>query len=337
MEVACTTYRTRPAFLVTTPGLHFIVMECGAHLASLLHPGAPPASNPLWQPQWPSGDPASAAALGTWGEGAHAVEAPLLASIVGSNLCADRFGPSRAGEPARPLHGESGVARFAWVRASPTACAFEARLPLSGLTVTRTFAVHPDAPTTLRVQSRLRLPSGGGTAQALEVCEHTTLGGDFLDGVLVTATTGPLAYAMPPAGSEEAPAALPAEQALRVPAPGDAPEGSVRTLPVAAAAGSGGRASWVATNARLGLRLTAAWRAADFPFLCLWTEHCLRAHAPWGGRERARGMEVSSKPFPEDPPASRRQAFLGAPAELTIQPGEEVVREVALTWEAMAQ
>jgi NAD(P)H-dependent flavin oxidoreductase YrpB (nitropropane dioxygenase family) len=27
------------------------------------HPGAPAASNPLWQPQWPSGDPATAAAL----------------------------------------------------------------------------------------------------------------------------------------------------------------------------------------------------------------------------------------------------------------------------------
>ena len=327
MEVTATTFRTRPAFKVTTPALEFIIMQTGGHLASLAHPGSPPSTNPLWQPQWPSGDPATAAELGTWGAGEHAAEAPLLASICGSNLCADRFGPSRAGEAPRPLHGESGVTRFAWVHASPTACAFEAYLPLSGLTVTRTFSLA--APTTLRVESRLRLHSAAPAPQALEICEHTTLGGDFLAGALITATTGPLAYAMPPSGSEEALAQVPAEAALRVPAAGDPPEGSVRTLPVLP-----GAASWSAVNAAMRLRLTASWRAEDFAWLCLWTEHLLRTHAPWGGRERTRGMEISTKPFPEgDPPASRARAFLGAPTELTIHPGQEVVRAVELAWE----
>jgi hypothetical protein len=335
MEVSTTTWRTRPAFQVTTPGLCFIVMETGAHLASLLHPGAPPSSNPLWQPQWPSGDPATAAALGTWGAGEHAAEAPLLASICGSNLCADRFGPSHAGEPPRPLHGESGVARFAWVRASPTACAFEAHLPLSGLTVQRTFTVEPSAPTTLRIESRLRLGSGAAAPQALEVCEHTTLGNDFLCGARVTASTGPLAYDMPQSGSAQAPPELPAAAALRVPAAGDPPEGSVRTLPVAPAAPGGGLAFWAALNPRLGLRLSCTWRAADLPWLCLWTEHRLRTHAPWQGRERTRGMEISTKPFPEDPPAQRARAFLGLPTGASIAPGEEVVKALELTWEAV--
>jgi hypothetical protein len=333
MEVTATTFRTRPAFKVTTPGLEFIVMQTGAHLASLTHPGSLPCSNPLWQPQWPSGDPATAAELGTWGGGEHAAEAPLLATICGSNLCADRFGPPRAGEAPRPLHGESGVTRFAWVHASPTACAFEAYLPLARLTVTRTFAVHPSAPTALRVESRLRLDSSAPAPQALEVCEHTTLGGDFLAGALITATTGPLAYAMPPSGSEEAPAQVPAEAALRVPAAGDPPEGSVRTLPVLPGAGGSGLASWSAVNAAMRLRLTASWRAEDFAWLCLWTEHLLRTHAPWGGRERTRGMEVSTKPFPEDPPAARARAFLEKPTELLIHPGQEVVRAVELAWD----
>jgi hypothetical protein len=67
----------------------------------------------------------------------------------------------------------------------------------------------------------------------------------------------------------------------------------------------------------------------------VWTEHRARAHAPWAGGERARGLEVSNKPFPEgEPPAERAETFLGAPsAPLAIAEGEEVVRVVELAWE----
>ena len=67
----------------------------------------------------------------------------------------------------------------------------------------------------------------------------------------------------------------------------------------------------------------------------MWTEHLLRTHAPWGGVERARGMEISTKPFPEgQPPPERDTVFLGAPAAaLTIAAGGEAVRVVEFAWE----
>ena len=43
---------------------------------------------------------------------------------------------------------------------------------------------------------------------------------------------------------------------------------------------------------------------------CVWTEHKSRKGLPWGGVERARGFEFSSKPFPEgEPPEERATTF----------------------------
>lgn len=329
MEVAKGVFRERPAYFIRTPSLTLVVMETGAHLASLTLPGEGAESNPLWCPQWPAGDPTTAAALGTWGAGEHAMEAPLLASICGSNLCCDRFGPSYPGEEQRPLHGEAGVMAWTWVQSTPTTCAFEACLPISRLTVRRSFTVDPAAPSRLRVESRLRLDGAATAPQRLEVCEHTTLGNAFLDSCTITATVGGQAYEMPPSGSTSEPTPLPSAAALAVPGVGDAPCGSVRCVPV-----TPGQASWSAEGS--GRRLTVQWASTDFPWLCLWTEHKSRGHPPWAFQERTRGMEISTKPFPQIPPASRESAFLGIPAVEMIAPGQEVTKTVEFDWSKLS-
>lgn len=336
------TFRGGPAWRVTassgSPRLCLVVSATGGHLCSLTSddgaPGPSPLS-PLWQPSWPASTPAAAAAEaaargaeGTWGEGP---EAPLLASICGSNLCLDRFGPCHAGDAPRPLHGEAGVAT--WVEApaggggEDDVFAITAELPIARLRVTRRFALAGAA----LALSTTAVQLGGGAAAAphlTEWCEHTTLGGAFLDGVAIEAGVDSC-HAMPAARAAE-PAAVPLAAALAVPAAGAPAEGHVRSCRVV-------EGRWVASNAALGWRLSASWAKEEFPWLCLWTEHRSRAHNPWRGAERTRGMEISTKPFPEgEAPPARAETFLGRPATFYIPPGEAgVTKTVTLTWERM--
>lgn len=320
-----TTHRGRSAWLVTNGELSITIMKTGCHLARLASTSNP-SLNPLWDPNWPSGDPATAAASGAWGTDEHAVEAPLLASICGSNLCTDRFGSPHPGEE-RPLHGEAGVVDWAPVPSAASAggvcaAAFMAHLPLAQLRVTRVFTLAGLSVTVSSTIEDLR-----GIERDVEIAEHTTLGGAFLDAVSegggIDASVDDVGAEM--AGGDAAPAVSKAE-ALRVPAPSDAPAGSVRTLRVA-----GDEAWWTATGG--GWQLRASWKRADFPFLCVWTEHRSRHHAPWAGRERARGMECSTKPLPEGlPPPSRADSFLGSPTRVTLPAGGRTTRSLRLEW-----
>jgi len=321
--VSETTWRGRPAWLVAGEHLHAVVTRTGGHVAALFDARDAARTNALWQPRWPAGDPAGAAASGAWGSGAHAAEAPLLASICGSSLCLDRFGAARAGE-ARPLHGEAGVVEWSLRAADGARAVFAAHLPLARLDVARTLAFRGRA---LVLTTTARADATGGARAPVEWAEHTTLGGAFLDGCVVEAGVDAAAE-MPAAGDAAPPAAVAVAAALALPAPGDAPAGSVRTCRVA-------EGRWAATNAALGWRLSARWDRAAFPWLCVWTEHRSRAHAPWAGAERARGLEVSTKPFPEGaPPPERDETFLGAPsAPLAIAEGEEAERVIELSWE----
>ena len=317
---------------------HMPHSRVSAHLAALWATADASRTNPLWQPQWPPGAPADAATADTWGEGP---EAALLAGIVGSNLCLDRFGSSHPGEVPRPLHGEAGVAE--WVIAkpdpssSPVAVCFEAYLPLAGLQVRRSFALTGASVT---VTTAVLRPSASPDAP-VEWAEHTTLGGPFLDGVAAVEATVNGAWDMPAggaaaaaagAGEDAPPSSVPLAAALRMPGPADPPEGSVRTTRVSPGSPEGGR--WRAASPATGWVLEAAWDAADFPWLCVWTEHRSRSHAPWAGRERTRGLELSTKPFPEGrPPPSRQGEFAGAPASFAVAAGAPAVsKAVTLTW-----
>lgn len=170
------TFRGGPAWRVTassgSPRLCLVVSATGGHLCSLTSddgaPGPSPLS-PLWQPSWPASTPAAAAAEaaargaeGTWGEGP---EAPLLASICGSNLCLDRFGPCHAGDAPRPLHGEAGVAEWALSSADGALAVFSTTLPLARLAVTRAFSFDGAA---LTLETRARADDSGGARALIE-------------------------------------------------------------------------------------------------------------------------------------------------------------------------
>jgi hypothetical protein len=83
-----------PYAQVEGPSLTCILMKTGGHLAALWDNSDGERTNPLWQPPWPAADPAAAHSDPTWGVGP---ESFLLAGIVGSNLCLDRFGAPHPG------------------------------------------------------------------------------------------------------------------------------------------------------------------------------------------------------------------------------------------------
>ena len=340
-SITATSWRELPAWQIDGAELTCIVTARGGHLVCLREaPGPGPSLNALWAPSWPTScDVASAEAAGTWGSGP---EAALLCGIAGSNLCLDRFGgagAAYAGAAARPLHGEVGVTEFARCAAAASAAAdlvVSADLPAAGLRVTRSFTLRGRTLVLSTSAQRLGGGSGGGESQYVEWCEHTTLGGAFLDGVACEAAADAVAD-MPADGDAPADAAARAQvgaaavaRALAMPAV-DAPPAST----IATCRPTSGACSWRAANARLGWALTARFDAADFPWLCLWTEHRSRTHAPWAGKQRARGMELSTKPFPEgEPPAERATTFLGRSAAFFLPPGSgETSKVIEFTWE----
>ena len=101
-------------------------------------------------------------------------------------------------------------------------------------------------------------------------------------------------------------------------------------------------------NRRLGARLRYEWDIKTFPWLCIWTEHryvaqlqltafasstCRsRSTAPWGGVTRSRGLEFSTKPFPEGKPAPERAESFNMVPTYHFVPNEGSKTTFSITW-----
>ena len=250
--------------------------------------------NPLWQPPW------------------TAAEHPLLNVIVGSNPCIDRFGSPWPGE-TKPQHGEAGLLTWQSSQEGDVAW-FRTTLPLARLAVERGFSFQGD---TLVLTTGVR--SLDHVPRSIEWCEHTTLGDPFLQHATISAGID-----TPEPMPGEAPGPATAATVLAMPAPTDAPRGDIYSAPVVD--------GWYRARAH-GRELSVTWDPADFPWLCLWTQHRTRQEAPWLGRTRARGMELSTKPFPEGrPPHERAVSWLGRPTTCVIPAHGWLRKTIRLRW-----
>jgi hypothetical protein len=331
MAVACE-YRGRDAWRLRGQTHTVVVTKTGGHVASITLNDDEKSLNPLWDPHWPSASPA-AAASGAYGEGP---EAALLASICGSSLCVDRFGAPHPGEQ-RPLHGEAGVVDFFLDEGSgdagDSACiAVAALLPAAQLLVRRKVSLVSGG---LSIATSVRqVGDGAELPRYAEWCEHCTAGGAFLDGATVAASVDTCTQ-LPATDKDDEPLVeVDLASALAIPDIDAGPEGHVRTCRVVDGAESAA-STWAISNARLGFRLSAEFRRDDFPWICIWTESRLRTHLPWDGVERTRGMEMSTKPFPEGkPPTSRATTFKDRPACFFIPgSGQVASKSITLRWE----
>ncbi len=315
------TWRGVAAWRIQSRHMVAVIMRVGGHLAAFWD--RRDEINPLWQPPWPAGNP-NAADLSAFGDPPGAA---LLATIVGHNWCCDRFGPPRAGE-LRPQHGEAGVVTWEFQPSAGICAVFTAFLPEARLFLRTTLAITG---TVIHLDHAVR--HDDSEPRAIEWAEHVNIGDPFLAGVTFTAGIDrvlqwPEVVAADARFSDIAPAGdVPIPAALAFPAVTADPCGDVLTARVR-------HGWWSAHNRSLRRRLTYAWNAADYPWLALWTQHRSRTEAPWHGQTRVRGMEFSTKPWPEgEPPASRAHTYLGRPTTCLIPPGRWREHRMQITWE----
>lgn len=295
-------YRNRRAATIENDTLRVTVLEEGGHIAEIADKAT--GVNPLWTPAWPSIEPSTydPARHPEYGGGA---DAPLLAGIMGHNLCLDIFGGPSADEARAglPVHGEVSTARFDVERKDNT-LVMRARLPQAQLRFERRLELHGRA---VRISERVENLSA--TDRPIGWTEHVTLGPPFLvkgrtqlgiparRSKVFEGTFGPADDLV--AGAEfdwpQAPRAAGGARDLRTYT--DANASSAYTAhqmdPLAE------HAHFVAFSPDARLAFGYVWRRADFPWLGIWEENHARPAAPWDNRALTCGMEFGVSPFPE--------------------------------------
>ena len=299
-------YRGRRAASIENTHLRVTVLHEGGHIAEVFDKHK--SVNPLWTPPWPSIEPS------TYDRPTHEayggdVDAPLLAGIMGHNLCLDIFGGPSAEEAAAgvPVHGEASTVRYD-VRSSSGGQVLRANLPLANLRVERRIELRERA-----VRIRESVQNLGGVDHAVGWTQHVTLGPPFLK-------KGETEFRASAGKSKVFEKTFGAADYLEA--------GAEFTWPRAARKGGGTVdlrvftglpassaytahlmdparevAFFVAYSPSVQLAFGYVWRRSDFPWLGIWEENASRAHVPWNGRTLTRGMEFGVSPFPE----SRRE------------------------------
>jgi hypothetical protein len=314
-------WRGVPAWRITGASLELVITQIGGHLAAIRYIGED--LNPLWQPTWHAADPDQVRQGGYYG----GIEAGLLAAIVGHNVCIDRFGPAHAGEQ-RPVHGEAGVSRWSVSQPRPDLLEFTVPMPLAGLTARKHVQLAGDC---LHLTHAVHNP--GKEHREIEWCEHINCGQPFIDYASCEAgidkifnwhgepEPNPRFPQVPSLGE------MPIAEILEIPTPesqvcGDVVAGRVKT------------AAWSITNASWKRRLSCEWTVSDFPWLTIWTQHRSRPGTPWFNRERTRGMELTTKPYPNGrTDAEVYPSFQGVTTLCQVEPGQWKAHPIRLRWE----
>lgn len=301
-----TSYRGRRAVTIENPALRVTILEEGGHIAEITDKTT--GVNPLWTPDWPSIEPSSydRAAHGVYGDG---VDAPLLAGLMGHNVCLDIFGGPSPEEAAAglPVHGEVSTARFT-IESTPVSLTMRVTLKETQLRFERRLALRDRF-----VRVREQVENLTATDRPIAWTQHVTLGPPFLEkgrtelrasaarSKVFEGTFGPADYLVPGAEFDWP----------RAPRP-DGGSADLRVF-TDALASSGytahqmdpkeDHAFFVARSPESRIAFGYVWRRTDFPWLGIWEENHARPGAPWNGRALTRGLEFGVSPFPE----TRRQ------------------------------
>jgi hypothetical protein len=299
-------FRNRRARSIGNEALRVTVLEEGGHIAEILDKAT--GVNPLWIPEWPSIEPSQYDATSHPIYGNNA-EAPLLAGIMGHNLCLDIFGGPSEDEAAAgmPVHGEASVVRYD-IDASETALAMHAMLPMAQVRVERRIEVVDRT-----VHVRETIENLSGTDRPVGWTEHVTLGPPFLEKGTTrfrASATRSKVFESTVGGNDYlekgvefdwplAPRADGGVADLRV--CGDARKSSAYTAHLMDPARDD--AFFVAFSPAARLAFGYTWRRADFPWMGIWEENHSRPATPWNERAFTRGFEFGVSPMPE----TRRQ------------------------------
>jgi len=299
-------YRGRRAAMLENVHVRVTVLEEGGHIAEVLDKQT--GINPLWTPHWPSIEPSTYDRAKHSGYGGG-VDAPLLAGIMGHNLCLDIFGGPSDEEAAAglPVHGEASLVRYD-IQRSSTELVLQALLPLANLQLERRIELNDRA-----VRIREGVQNLSGIDRPVGWTQHVTLGPPFLRkgstqfrasagrSKVFEGAFGPADYLKNGAVFDwpMAPRQRGGMADLRT--YNDAEASSAYTAHLMDTRNE--HACFVAFSPEARLAFGYVWRRADFPWLGIWEENSSRKQPPWNGATLTRGMEFGVSPFPE----SRRE------------------------------
>ncbi len=302
-----TTYLNRKAVSIENEHIRLTVTEEGGHIAEVFSKAA--GINPLWTPNWISGEPSK---LGPAQEAIFGNDAgsKLLFGILGHNTCLDLFGGPSTEEFAAGMtaHGEASLLEYTITDDGDTiTCSLI--MPLAQLEFKRTLTLRG-----ADIEIAEKVTNLTAFDRPLAWTQHVTLSPPFLDPKTtqfrMTADRATVAEVDPgnspylELGKKFAWPHAPLAngtgthnlQSMNPDAPASS-YAALRMIPQAAAVG------WTAWSPQYKLAFSYAWQPADFPWLGIWEENCSRPQSPWNNAAVTRGMEFGTSPFPE----SRRE------------------------------
>jgi len=295
-------FRGRRAASIENADLRVTVLHGGGHIVEIFDKRS--GVNPLWVPTWPSIEP-SEYDLARHPEYGDNVEAKLLASIMGHNLCMDIFGGPSPEEAALGIavHGEGSVALYE-ISESGGRLTMRAHFPIAQLLFERRIELRNRA-----VKISETVESLCGFDRPIAWTQHVTLGPPFL-------ARGVTEFRVSATRSKVWESDFGIAPYLKAAAEFDWPLGPRRSEGVADLCVFNSAASSSAFTAHLmdprldyaffaafspahKLMLGYIWKRADFPWMGIWEENHSRVHPPWNGKELTRGMEFGVSPFSE--------------------------------------
>jgi hypothetical protein len=327
-------YRGRRAATVENADVRVTVLQQGGHIAEIVDKAT--GVNPLWTPPWASIDPS---AYGRNNEATYggASDGPLLAGIMGHNLCLDIFGPPSEKEARSGLtaHGEGSVAPYELIVRGHELIA-RARFPIAGLEFERRVVLRDRV---VAITETLRNVTAAD--RAIGWTQHVTLGPPFLE-------RGVTEFRASATHSKVFESAFGADDYLEPAVEFEwpmAPARDGRTVDLrmftnaehssaytAHLMNAGEIAFFTAFSPTLKLALSYVWKSRDFPWMGIWEENYSRTSSPWNGRTMTRGMEFGVSPFPETREAMvRRGSLFGVPTYRRITPGGSITVEYHAT------
>jgi hypothetical protein len=292
----------RQAVTIENNFLRVTVLREGGHIAEILDKRS--GINPLWIPPWPSIEPSTydRTKNAEYGDGP---EAPLLAGIMGHNLCLDIFGAPSPEEDAAgiPVHGEMSVARCS-ITASDSQLKLLADLPLANLRFERHLELHDRT-----VKIREIVENTSAIDRPIAWTQHVTLGPPFLErGQTEFRTSSSRSKVFEgdfgtddylQAGAEfawpNAPCRKPGFADLRILNDASVSSGFTSHLMNADI----DHAFFLAFSPASELAFGYVWKRDDFPWLGMWEENHSRLSPPWNGKTLTLGMEFGVSPVPE--------------------------------------
>ena len=301
-----TTFRGRTAATIENTGLRVTVLHGGGHIAEIFDKRS--GVNPLWVPAWPSIEP-SDYDLARHPEYGDNLEARLLASIMGHNLCMDIFGGPSPEEAALGIavHGEGSVAPYE-INEFNGHLTMRAHFPVAQLLFERRIELRNRA-----VKISETVESLCGFDRPIAWTQHVTLGPPFLE-------RGVTEFRASATRSKVWETDFGIAPYLKAAAEFDWPIAPRRSEGVADLRVFNATPSSSAFTAHLmdprldhsffaafapahKLMLGYIWKRADFPWMGIWEENHSRVHPPWNGTALTRGMEFGVSPYSE----SRRE------------------------------